>query len=135
MKRAIILTSMLVLCFLGAQAQEFETFEMTEGDTTFVMKKYYLLTYFKGSERNQTQEEAAEIQKQHLAHLDLLAQEKKICIAGPFGDDGDARGIVIYSVFSEEEAHELSRLDPAVVAGRPRYEIKPWWAAKGSKLF
>lgn len=132
--RFYFLTVFLMAC-QWATAQEFETFEMTEGDTTFVMKKYYLLTYYRGDNRDQGEEEAQEIQKGHMSHLNRLSEEKKICLAGPYGDDGEARGIVIFSVTSLEEAVELSNQDPAVQAGRLRFEIKPWWAAVGSKLF
>ena len=34
-----------------------------------------------------------------------------------------------------EIAKELMGQDPAVKIGRLSYEVHPWWAAKGSKLF
>lgn len=114
--------------------KQFETFEMTEGDTTYLMKKYYIAFLKSGPNRDQSKEEAAEIQKQHLAHMNKLAEANKIQIAGPFDDDSDIQGMVIYSVYSLEEALELTNSDPAVVAGRLVVELHPFWAAKGSKL-
>ncbi|MEP4093591.1 YciI family protein, partial [Reichenbachiella sp.] len=57
-----------------------------------------------------------------------------LLIAGPFGDDGDMRGIVIYDVATKAEADSIISNDPAVKAGRLAIDIKPWWAAKGSVL-
>lgn len=114
--------------------KKYETFEMTEGDTTYLMKKYYIAFLKAGPNREHSKEEAAEIQKGHMDHMAKLAEEKKIQIAGPFDDDGDIRGMVIYSVYSMEEALELTSADPAVVAGRLVIELHPFWAAKGSIL-
>lgn len=112
----------------------FETFSYEEGDSTYVMKKYFMAFLKRGSNRSHTDEEAAKIQSEHLAHMDRLAKEGKINIAGPFADDGTIRGIVIYSVTSLKEAELLTSLDPAVKAGRLEIELHPFWAAKGSKL-
>ena len=113
----------------------FETFKMQEGDTTYTMKKYFMAFLKAGENRSQSPEEAAQIQEAHLAHMAALAEEDKICIAGPFGDDGEFRGIVIYNVPTLEQAKALTQADPAVKAGRLIIDVKPWWAAKGSKLF
>ena len=113
----------------------FETFEMTEGDTTFLMKKYYMVFLKNGPVRDQDEPTAAKIQEQHLAHMNRLAEEKKIVAAGPFDDDGDIRGIVIYSVSNMEEAKELTGKDPAVQAGRLVVEVHPWWAAVGTVFY
>ena len=113
----------------------FETFEYTDGDTTYLMKKYYMVFLKNGPNRNQDEGTAARIQEEHLAHMARLADEKKIVSAGPFDDDGDIRGIVIYSVSSLEEAKELTSQDPAVIAGRLVVEVHPWWAAVGTMLY
>jgi len=113
----------------------FETFEMAEGDTSYLMKKYFIVFLKEGPNRSQGKEEAAKIQEAHLKHMDRLANEKKICIAGPFADDGDIRGLVIYSASSLEEAKWMTGEDPAVKAGRLLVEVHPFWAAVGSGLF
>ena len=63
-----------------------------------------------------------------------MAKEGKLAIAGPFGDDGDWRGIFIFDVDSEDEVRELLKNDPSIQAGRLSYEIHPWWTEKGSCL-
>lgn len=111
------------------------TFEYQEGDTTFVMKQYFMCFLKKGDNREQDEKESAELQKAHLAHINQLAADKKICIAGPFGDDGEIRGILIFATATMEEAKQLAENDPAVKAGRLKVELHPWWAAINSKLF
>lgn len=119
---------------LNAAEKKYETFEMTEGDTSYVMKKYFMVFLKPGPNRDQDKEETAKIQEAHLAHMSKLAEEDKICIAGPFDSDGSISGMVIYSVYSKEEAIRLTQEDPAVKAGRLLVEIHPFWAAMGSKL-
>ncbi|MGB0979911.1 MAG: YciI family protein [Croceimicrobium sp.] len=114
--------------------QGFETFEMTEGDTTFVMKKYFLVLLKSGDQRNQDELEAAKIQTAHLAHMDSLANLGQLDMAGPMGDNGDLKGIVVLRVPTMERAKACVQADPAVRAGRLSYELHPWWAAKGSML-
>lgn len=114
--------------------QKPETFEMQQGDTTYVMQKYFVVFLKAGPTRSQTEEEAKEIQEKHLAHLQKLAEMGKTSITGPFGDDGEIRGIVVYNTATAEEARNLAEQDPAVKAGRLVVEVHPWWAAKGSTL-
>lgn len=115
-------------------ANGFETFTYSEGDTTFTMKKYFMVFLKAGPERGQSPEESAEIQKNHLAHISWMADQGYVDIAGPFGDDGEVRGILVMRVPSKERAEELAAMDPAVKAGRLVMEIHPWWAAVGSSL-
>ena len=112
----------------------FETFSYQEGDTTYTMKKYFMVFLKAGPERGQSPEESAEIQKKHLAHIGWMADQGYVDIAGPFGDDGVVRGILVMRVPNKEKAEELAAMDPAVKAGRLVMEIHPWWAAVGSTL-
>ncbi len=125
---AVILSSVV-----SAQSEQRE-FEMKEGDTTYVMKKYFMVFLNAGSNRNQDSATTQRIQMAHLNHLDSLAQAGFITMVGPFGDDKSLRGIAIYDVDSAEEARRLAESDPAVKAKRLTVEVRPWWCAKGSKL-
>lgn len=118
----------------GQQRQQPETFTMQQGDSTVVMQKYYMVFLKAGPERKQPEEEAARIQEAHLAHLGQLHADGHISLAGPFADDGDIRGIVVFNTATAEEALTLAGQDPAVKAGRLSIEIHPWWAQKGSSL-
>ena len=113
----------------------FEIFEYQEGDTTYTMKKYFFCMLKQGEDLNNSADETTRIQTEHLAHLEGLANDKKICIAGPLREHDQWSGIVIFNTPTKEEAVELMSKDPAVKAGRLEFEIVDWWAAKGSKLF
>jgi len=109
-------------------------FTMSEGDTTYVMKRYVFMHLLSGSERSQDSVEAAKIQEQHLAHLNKLAKSGKLVVAGPFEDGGNYRGLLIFDVETTDEALKLEREDPAVRANRLKMQAFYWWGAKGTKL-
>jgi uncharacterized protein YciI len=70
--------------------------------------------------------EIQELQKAHIANIVRLAEMKKIVMAGPFGDDGDLRGIFVFRVASLKEAQELAATDPMIKIDRLRIELHPW---------
>src|SRR5262249_3355665 len=72
-----------------------------------------------------------EIQKGHMANINRLAEMKKLIAAGPFGDDGQLRGIFVFRVGSLEEAKALTATDPAVQAGRLAMDIHQWMVPEG----
>ena len=120
---------------VNVSPEGFETFQYQEGDTTYTMKKYFFCMLESVPNRDSiSKEEIARIQAGHLAHLAELGKEGKICLAGPFQDGGDWRGIVVYNVSTLEDARRLAEKDPAVVNKRLAVKIVPWWAAVGSKL-
>jgi len=111
-----------------------QTFIYQEGDTTYLMQQYFMVFLKSGDNRSQDSTEAAELQKQHLAHLSRMAREGYASLIGPFGDDGEIRGIVVYNTPTQKEADSLANLDPMVKAGRLKVEVHPWWTEKGGKL-
>ncbi len=93
------------------------------------MAQYVMAFLKRGPNQGQSEEEAAELQKAHLANIHRLADDGKIVLAGPFMDDGDIRGIYIFDVTSIEEARELTATDPAIQAGRLEMELRPWFGS------
>jgi uncharacterized protein YciI len=85
----------------------------------------------RGPNRSQGEAEAAELQKAHLAYMDGLHKQGKLVMAGPFMDDSDWRGVVVYRVASLDEAKLLAAGDPMVKAGRLAIEARPWMTLRG----
>jgi uncharacterized protein YciI len=71
------------------------------------------------------------LQKAHMANISKLAETKKLVVAGPFGDNGQLRGIFVFRVASLEEAKELAATDPSVQAGRLSIDMHPWLVPEG----
>jgi uncharacterized protein YciI len=72
-----------------------------------------------------------QLQEAHLANINRLAALKKLVVAGPFGDDGNLRGVFVFRVTTLEEARSLAETDPAVQAGRLAIEMHPWLVPEG----
>lgn len=118
------------------KSKGFQVFDYVDEKTndTIIMQQYFIAFLKKGSVRNQNEEEANQLQSEHLAHLGKMYELGYADISGPFGDDGDIRGITIYNVPTLKIADSLANSDPMVKAGRLEIEIHPWWAGKGFPL-
>jgi uncharacterized protein YciI len=88
-----------------------------------------------GQQRSQDSISAAKIQQAHMNNIERLASEGKIIMAGPMGDKGDLRGIFIMDRKDSTEIASHIKVDSAIVTGRLRFEIHPWWTAKGKYEF
>jgi uncharacterized protein len=105
-----------------------------EEEPEYEMKTYYLVLLYRGENRDMDSLEVKKIQAGHMENIGRLAKEKKLVIAGPFLHGGELRGMFIFDAESMEEVEELCKTDPAIIAGRLRYEIYPWLSARGSTL-
>jgi len=117
-------------------AKGFQIFDYIDEKTkdTVIMQQYYIAFLKSGPNRSQSDEEAARLQQEHLAHLGKMYDLGYADISGPFGVDGDIRGITIYNTPTLAMADSLANADPSVKAGRLVIEMHPWWAAKGFPL-
>jgi uncharacterized protein YciI len=118
------------------KAKGFETFDYIDEKTqdTVIMQKYFMAFLKKGPIRSQNEEVDKGLQEEHLEHLSRMYDEGFADLIGPFGDDGDIRGIAVYNVPTKKMADSLANLDPMVQAGRLKVEMHPWWCAKGQSL-
>ncbi len=114
----------------------YQVFDFVDEETkdTILMQQYFIAFLKRGSNRSQNKLEADSLQKLHMEHLKRMYDEGYADISGPFGDDGEIRGITIYNVPTLQIADSLANMDPMVKAGRLVIEVKPWWAAKGYPL-
>lgn len=111
-----------------------KTFEMMEKDTVYKMKEYYVCFLKKGFNRNHTKEDAAKIQTEHLSHINKMYGLGLISLVGPYGGDGEIRGMTVFNTPNIEEAIWWANQDPAVKAGRLVVEVHPWWTAVGGVM-
>ncbi|WP_055444223.1 YciI family protein [Lacinutrix himadriensis] len=118
------------------KAKGFETFDYIDEKTqdTVIMQKYFMAFLKKGPIRSQNEEVDKGLQEEHLEHLSRMYDEGFADLIGPFGDDGDIRGIAVYNVPTKKMADSLANLDPMVQAGRLKIEMHPWWCKKGQSL-
>ncbi|MBU3820497.1 hypothetical protein KO566_00360 [Flavobacteriaceae bacterium XHP0103] len=117
-------------------AKGFQTFDYVDEKTqdTILMQQYFIAFLKSGPIRSQNEEEAEILQQQHQEHLGKMYELGYADISGPFGDNGDIRGITVYNVPTQKMADSLANSDPMVKSGRLVVEIHPWWAAKGYSL-
>ncbi|TYA74321.1 YciI family protein [Seonamhaeicola marinus] len=129
-----IKTAKQIKAELKARGFQVESYYDEDLQDTVIMQQYFMAFLKKGPIRTQNEEEAELIQKGHRAHLGKMYDLGYADISGPFGDEGEIKGITIYNVPTLKMADSLANSDPAVKAGRLEIEIHPWWAAKGFPL-
>jgi uncharacterized protein len=78
--------------------------------------------------------EAERLQEGHLANFGKLVEASKLIVAGPFSDNTELRGMLIFKVNSVDEARALMEADPMLKAGRLTLELHPWFAGAGLRV-
>jgi uncharacterized protein YciI len=73
-------------------------------------------------------DEAGRMQAAHIGNLTRLWNEKKAVAAGPFGERGPLRGVVILTVKERKDVEAEFREDPFVKAGYLKTEMHRWMA-------
>src|ERR1700682_5576838 len=123
---------MIKLLMLAALAI---AFAHTETKPQYEMTTYVAGFFHKGPNWTAEQtDETRRIQAGHLANFQKLAEAGKLIVAGPFGDNGDLRGMLIFKLNSVDEARALMDADPALKAGRLPLDLHPWFAAAGLRV-
>jgi len=95
------------------------------------MKMYVLCILTTGPKDAEIKGDARkEIFAGHFANIERLANEGKLAVAGPFGENGkNWRGLYIFNVPTIEEAEKLVVLDPAVKAGVFVPDLTLWYGS------
>ena len=115
---AFVLISQVCFCQIDAKKKPEEQ-----------IRRYWFVMLTRGDNRLQDSATAAKLQEGHLANIDRLYNDGKIKVAGPFGDRGDWLGLFIFDCETRNEVDSLLKTDPAVNAGRLKYDIRPWYTA------
>lgn len=130
--RSLLLTGLLVLC---GQLSAQRTFDVTIADSTYHMKQYWFVLYTSGTDTTRLDSAtSATVQQAHLDHQAMQAERGLIVMAGPFGDNGNWRGLLLYDCDTRDEVVGYLESDPWVKRGKLGYEIHPWWGAVGTRL-
>lgn len=115
-----------------SQASTFDSLYAEKlGADEYGMHSYVMALLKEGPNRDQTEEEAKELQRAHLDNIIRLADEGVLVLAGPYLDDTELKGIYIFDVKTIEEAKALTESDPAIKAGRLIMELHPWYGSAG----
>lgn len=133
MKKLLTLLILILPLFAIAQSDSTKAKKPREFKAgEYTMKQYFFVMLKRSTNREQIKDTAVikRLQRGHMDNIGRLAKEGKLLVAGPFGDNGDWRGIFILNAETMEEAEALVKTDPAISAGSLDYEIHPWWTAK-----
>src|SRR5688572_16474469 len=107
MRYLFLLLSMAATGFSArAQTDTTRTFTTKEGDKTYTMKRYIFCFYLRGDKRTDDKKLAEELGKGHMAHINYMDKQGVLCMAGPFGDNGEKRGILLFDLGTVEEAEK-----------------------------
>jgi uncharacterized protein len=77
---------------------------------------------------------AERLQAGHIANFGKLVEAGKLIVAGPFSDNTELRGMLIFKLNSVDEARTLMDADPMLKAGRLTLELHPWFAGAGLRV-
>jgi len=106
-----------------------------EETPNFDLKQYFFVMLTKGENSGKIDSaKSGQLIIDHLNNIKKMQSDGKLDIVGPFGDDGEWRGLFIFNVPEKKDVLELLTNDPAIQAGMFKYEIHPWWSEKGQSL-
>lgn len=117
-------------CPVVATDGEYDSLYAAElGADDWGMKLYTMAFLKEGPNRDLDSAASADLQRAHLDNITQMAEDGKLVLAGPFGqNEGNIRGIYIFDA-TLEEAEELTNTDPAVQAGSLVMELIPWYGS------
>ena len=96
-----IVAALLVGCATSRQA------DSATSDSPSMIQ-YFVALLYSGSARDADDAEIRRIQAAHRNRIRELSDSGEMVLAGPFGDDGELRGLFVYDVASMEEAEALA---------------------------
>lgn len=99
------------------------------GADDYGMKKYVMAFLKKGSNQSLSKDSSNKLQMAHMNNIDLMAEQGKLVLAGPFFGDQELRGIYIFNVESLAEAEALTNSDPAIKAGVLQMDLMEWYGS------
>jgi uncharacterized protein len=95
----------------------------------------YTVGFYKRAKPNLPKLEEAEgkrLQAAHLANNDKMWKAGYLVWAGPFLDNTDLRGLLVFNTTDRKKLEAMLNEDPLVKAGRLVYELHPGMTARGT---
>jgi uncharacterized protein YciI len=100
------------------------------GADEYGMKTYIFVLLTAGTNHLEQGEKRDSIFRGHLKNIGKLAEQGKLIIAGPFGDNVKSyQGIFILNVKTISEAKELLQTDPAILSKALDAELYEWYGS------
>ncbi len=121
------ISSMILICIFFCHISFSQTKKAAAPESQ--IRKYWFVMLITGKDRSHDSATAVKIQAGHIANITNLYNQGKLKVAGPFGDDGNWRGIFIFDCQEQSEVEKLLKEDPAISSGRLSYEIHPWYTS------
>ena len=130
----LFLIPLLFISFLGTAQNENPLYDANLakelGADDYGMKNYIFVILKTGDAEIDDPVARQEMFKGHFQNISKLAEEGKLVLAGPFGENDKAyRGLFILDVKSEEEAMKLLSKDPTISNGIFDVEFTPWYGS------
>ncbi len=134
-----LLLSLAVSLYATAQdtSREYDsTLARQLGADDYGMKTYVLVILKTGPADIQDKELRDSLFNGHFSNIDRLASEKKLILAGPMTQNEKGyRGLFLFDVSTNEEAEELLKGDPTVVAGIFETELYLWYGSAALPVY
>ncbi len=129
----LLIISLVAASFISAQTTNpnyDEALAKKLGSDDFGMKNYVFVILKTGDNKTTDKEELNKLFRGHMENIQRLVDEKKLIVAGPFGEnDKTWRGLFILDVKTVEEAAALVQTDPAIKAGIFAVDLVPWYGS------
>ena len=140
MKTCIAYLLFLAVSFFAAAQDSSHEYDSTLarqlGADDYGMKSYVLVILKTGPADIQDKALRDSLFLGHFANMRRLAEEKKLVVSGPLAaNERDYRGIFIFDVSTTEEAEQLLKGDPTVVAGIFEAELFPWYGSAALPVY
>ena len=117
----------LVILVAGCAARDPSRMRSVEAPASHDYTLAVLLAGARASEMDEAAVSDASIG--HRAHIESMGTEGTLLLAAPFGEpraNESWRGIYVFDLSNVDQAYELARTDPSIVAGLFELKLMPW---------
>ncbi|HEY7784626.1 MAG TPA: YciI family protein [Pyrinomonadaceae bacterium] len=73
------------------------------------------------------------VHAEHITYFEDLVKSGRAVLGGPFTDEGEIKGVIVFRAKNADEARTWAESAPAVKSGYLIAEMHPWWSAEVMK--